>query len=58
MILLFQALKSQRVIVTFEVIIGVKQLLTVSGRDLTEPSWDVLCEILHTIADNISFYGK
>lgn len=53
-----QALKSQRLIVTYEVIIGIQQLLNVSGRDLTEPSWDVLCEIMCTIADNITYYGK
>lgn len=29
-----------------------------SGRDLSEPTWDVLCEILRTIADNIHYYGK
>lgn len=55
---LSQALKSQRLIVTYEVIIGIQQLLNVSGRDLTEPSWDVLCEIMRTIADNITYYGK
>lgn len=45
-------------IVTYEVIIGIQRLIDVSGRDLSEPSWDVLCEVLKTIADNISYYGK
>lgn len=53
-----QALKSQRVIVTYEVIIGIQRLIQVSGRDLSEPTWDVLCEILRTIADNIHYYGE
>lgn len=53
-----QALKSQRVIVTYEVIIGIQRLIHVSGRDLSEPTWDVLCEILRTIADNIRYYGN
>lgn len=53
-----QALKSQRLIVTYEVIIGIQRLIHVSGRDLTEPTWDVLCEILRTIADNIRYYGN
>lgn len=55
---MFQVLKSQRVIVTYEVIIGIQRLIEVSGRELTEPTWDVLCEVLRTIADNISFYGE
>lgn len=45
-------------IVTYEVIIGIQRLIQVSGRDLSEPTWDVLCEILRTIADNIQFYGN
>lgn len=45
-------------IVTYEVIIGIQRLIHVSGRDLSEPTWDVLCEILRTIADNIRYYGK
>lgn len=53
-----QALKSQRVFVTYEVIIGIQRLIYVSGRELSEPTWDVLCEILRTIADNIRYYGK
>lgn len=45
-------------IVTYEVIIGIQRLIHVSGRDLSEPTWDVLCEILRTIADNIQYYGN
>lgn len=45
-------------IVTYEVIIGIQRLIHVSGRDLSEPTWDVLCDILRTIADNIHYYGN
>lgn len=53
-----QALKSQRVIVTYEVIMGIQRLIEASGPDLSEPTWDVLCDILRTIADNIRYYGE
>lgn len=53
-----QVLQSQRIIVTYEVILGIQRLINTSGRELSEPSWDVLCDILKAIADNISFYGK
>lgn len=53
-----QVLESQRVIVTYEVIIGVQRLVDSSGRDLSEPSWDVLCDLLKMIADNIAYFGK
>lgn len=38
-------------------IIGIQRLIQVSGRDLSEPTWDVLCDILRAIADNIRYYG-
>lgn len=52
-----QALKCQRIIVTYEVILAIQRLINLSGKDLSEPSWDVLCEILIAISDNISYYG-
>lgn len=58
MLFLHQALKSQKVLVTYEVIIGIQRLIQEWGRDLTEPTWDVLCEILRAIADNIQYYGN
>lgn len=52
-----QALKCQRIIVTYEVILAIQRLINLSGKDLSEPSWDVLCEILMAISDNINYYG-
>lgn len=45
-------------IVTYEVILGIQRLVDISGKDLSEPSWDILCEILIAIADNITYYGR
>lgn len=45
-------------IVTYEVILGIQRLINISGKDLSEPSWDILCDILIAIADNITYYGK
>lgn len=56
--LILQALKCQRIIVTYEVTLGIQRLIDLSGKDLSEPSWDVLCEILVAISDNITYYGK
>lgn len=54
----FQVLCSQRIIVTYEVILGIQRLINTSGKELTEPSWDLLCDILKAIADNILYYGN
>lgn len=54
---LFQALKCQRIIVTYEVILAIQRLINLSGKDLSEPSWDVLCDILLAISKNINYYG-
>lgn len=55
---ILQALKCRRIIVTYEVILAIQRLINLSGKDLSEPSWDVLCEILIAISDNIAYYGK
>lgn len=53
-----RVLHCQRLIVTYEVILGIQRLISMSGKELSEPSWDLLCDILKAIADNISYYGK
>lgn len=53
-----QALQCQRIIVTYEVIIGIQKLIDLSGKELSEPSWDVLCDILIEIYKNIKHYGE
>lgn len=54
----FQALGSKRIIVTYEVILSIQRLIKMNGNKLSEPSWDVICDILFAISENISFYGK
>lgn len=56
--LLFQALGSKRIIVTYEVILSIQRLIKMNGNKLSEPSWDVICDILLAISENILFYGK
>lgn len=53
-----RVLNSQRLIVTYEVILGIKELIKTSGKGLSEPSWDLLCDILKAIADNIAYYSE
>lgn len=53
-----QALGSKRIIVTYEVILSIQRLIKMNGSKLSEPSWDVICDILFAISENISFYGK
>lgn len=48
-----KVLKSGYSIVTFEVILSIKTLLNKCGRDLGEPSWDLVIEILESVLDNI-----
>lgn len=48
-----KVLQSGYVIVTFEVILSMQQLLIKCGRDLSEPSWDIVLEILESILANI-----
>lgn len=49
---------SQRISVTFEVILGVQRLIKLNGTNMSEPSWDVICEILTATESNLRFYGK
>lgn len=52
------ALGSQRIIVTYEVILSIQRLIKINGKDLSEPTWDVICDILCCIAENIAYYEK
>lgn len=61
----WQALDSQRLIVTYEVILGIQHLIKMTGTadsalstKLSEPSWDVICDILYAISNNITYYGE
>lgn len=42
-------LRSGYIIVTYEVILSVQTLLSKCGRDLSEPSWDIVLDILVSI---------
>lgn len=48
-----KVLQSGHIIVTYEVILSMQTLLNKSGRDLSEPSWDLVIEILESILENI-----
>ena len=48
-----KVLKSGHIIVTYEVIISMKTLLNKCGKDLSEPSWDLVIDILNSILGNI-----
>lgn len=52
------ALDSKRIIVTYEVVLSIQRLIQNCGEDLAEPSWDVICDILQSIAENIRYYEK
>lgn len=49
-----KALNSHFDIVAYEVALSLQTLLSKCGRDLGEPSWDILIEILHKMVE----YGK
>ncbi|GAB0090874.1 Tuberin [Sergentomyia squamirostris] len=53
-----RVLKSRHFIVSYEVALSIQRLIQRSGRDLTEPTWDTLCEIMEALADNMAFYLK
>lgn len=44
-----KVLRSGYIIVTYEVILSVQTLLSKCGRDLSEPSWDIVLDILVSI---------
>ncbi|XP_055383497.1 tuberin [Condylostylus longicornis] len=52
----YHALNSQKVHVTYEVILSISLFVDKFGKDLSEHVWDVVCDILLSIADNIYFY--
>lgn len=55
-----KALDSEHIIVAFEIIISIQTLMGKCGRELSEPSWDLILEILESILSkfNISFLYK
>ncbi|CRK93003.1 CLUMA_CG006605, isoform A [Clunio marinus] len=48
-----KALQSNHTIVTLEVIISIQTLLNKCGNDLSEPSWDIVVDILERIRENM-----
>jgi hypothetical protein len=42
------------VIVTYEVTLSIQSLIKKRANELSEPSWDVICDILERIGHNIS----
>lgn len=48
-----KVLQSDYIIVTYEVIISMQTLISKSGRDLSEPTWDIVLDILESILANI-----
>lgn len=54
-IISLQALDSRQVIVTFEVILSVR--MVINKYKLSEIIWDLVCEIMSAIVDNIEYYG-
>lgn len=51
-----QALKSEHIIVTYEVILSIQTLVKKCGTELSEPSWDIVIDILELILANIGLY--
>lgn len=50
------ALSTKQVIVTYEVIFSIQMMIPKYGKDLPEHIWDVICDILFVIADNIAYF--
>lgn len=50
------ALKSEHVVVTYEVILSIHRLIQKSGTELNEPTWDVICDIMNEISSNLAKY--
>lgn len=48
-----KVLQSGYIIVTYEVILSMQTLLNKCGKELSEPSWDIVVEILESIVENI-----
>lgn len=52
-----KVLQSNHIIVTLEVIISIRELLAKSGQDLSEPTWDIVLEILDSIVEIIGMFS-
>ncbi|XP_055530935.1 tuberin isoform X2 [Wyeomyia smithii] len=50
----WNALKSEHVVVTYEVILSIHRLIQKSGAELNEPTWDIICDIMTEISYNLS----
>ncbi|XP_062133679.1 tuberin isoform X1 [Drosophila sulfurigaster albostrigata] len=50
------ALESRQVIVTYEVILSVRMVIT--KHKLSEIIWDLICDIMSAIVDNIEYYER
>ncbi|XP_030373019.1 tuberin [Scaptodrosophila lebanonensis] len=50
------ALDSRQVIVTFEVILSVRMVINKYKFELSEIVWDLICDIMSTIVENIEYY--
>lgn len=48
-----KVLRSGYIIVTYEVILSMQTLINKCGKDLSEPSWDIVIDILESILGNI-----
>lgn len=53
-----KVLQSGYIIVTYEVILSMQTLLNKCGKELSEPSWDIVVEILESIVENIGEFEK
>lgn len=53
-----KVLQSDYVIVTYEVVLSMQTLLNKCGRDLSEPSWDIVLDIFNSILENIGEIHK
>ncbi|XP_053685229.1 tuberin isoform X2 [Sabethes cyaneus] len=50
----WNALKSEHVVVTYEVILSIHRLIQKSGAELNEPTWDIVCDIMSEISFNLA----
>nr|XP_019531804.2 tuberin isoform X2 [Aedes albopictus] len=50
------ALRSEHVVVTYEVILSIHRLIQKSGTELNEPTWDIICDIMNEISSNLAKY--
>jgi tuberous sclerosis 2 len=53
-----KVLQSGHIIVTYEVILSMQTLLNKCGKELSEPSWDIVVEILESIVENIGEFDN